>query len=102
MNRLSKILTSLRIAGVGVLFSYAGSRVRIVYWKLRGWRLFTVDEENDDRWSKCFSCPNANLDEGICMACGCPLEAKLLLTSERCPDRKWQRIKIKKKYESGK
>jgi hypothetical protein len=84
------------IAGVRKVFSYAASRVRIVYWKLRGWRIWTVEAEDEERWSKCFMCPHADFSEGVCGLCGCPLEAKLLLASERCPDKRWARVKVKK------
>lgn len=92
MNLLSKIQTSLRTVGVVALFNYAGSRIRIAYWKFRGWRLFVTDEESDERWNECFMCPKADLREGVCTACGCPLDAKLPLASEKCPDEKWKRV----------
>lgn len=76
---------------------YLGSRVRIVWWKLRGWETFVSCEVFGLRMDDCATCPHRDEEKDECRLCGCPIEAKTVLASEKCPIDKWKRQKISSK-----
>lgn len=72
---------------------YLGSRVRIVWWKLRGWKTIVSDEGFFFRALDCDVCPHRDEEKDECRLCGCPIAAKTILASEKCPIDKWGREK---------
>jgi hypothetical protein len=78
------------------VFRFFLAGLRTGYAKLRGYRVLVNEEEEQHRWRRCEICPHRiNGPELIgdqCALCTCLLDAKLLLTMEKCPDGRWKRI----------
>ena len=69
----------------------------LVAWaRGRGYRMLANPDEENNRWVHCLTCPHRIPGPEIigdqCGKCGCLLVAKVLLTTERCPIKKWNRI----------
>lgn len=79
------------------LLRYLGSRVRLVWWKLRGWKTLVEDAIFEVRIDSCNECPNRDEENDECRLCGCPIMAKTVLASEKCPVDKWKRQKVSRK-----
>ena len=58
--------------------------------------MLVTEPEEQERWSKCRECPfrvpGPEFIGDQCGACGCLLDAKVMLTMEECPKKKWLRI----------
>jgi hypothetical protein len=61
-----------------------------LWWKLRGYDLIATELEQESRWGHCLPCGNRVGRQ--CALCTCFLDAKTMLTSESCPDKKWGRV----------
>lgn len=72
------------------------SRVRLAWWRVRGWKKFAEDELFVTRLSICSGCPFNNQKKEECRLCGCPIIAKTALASEKCPVDYWPRQKIRR------
>lgn len=73
---------------------YLYSRVRIAWWKVRGWKMLVEDEVFVARLNDCNDCIWRDEEKDECLLCGCPVIAKVALASEKCPAGKWKRQKI--------
>ena len=63
------------------------------YWRAMGWRLTVPRKIADQRFSEgCQLCPHN--EDGICLKCGCLIQAKVSLASESCPRKFWGSVKI--------
>jgi len=71
---------------VKLLWSWIVNR----YAHVRGFRVITTTAEAEERLAECRACEEYN--DGICSACSCLTMAKVILTTEQCPKRKWARI----------
>jgi hypothetical protein len=62
-----------------------------LYWaRARGYEVIANLEDQKKRWDTCGECP-FNV-EGQCQKCGCLIQAKIMLTTSKCPDKRWLRI----------
>lgn len=77
-------------------FRFVVAMLVVGYARLRGYRALVNPAEEINRWHECRRCPHRipgpELLGDQCGRCGCLLDAKLLLTTERCPDNRWKRI----------
>jgi hypothetical protein len=77
-------------------FRFLWAMLRTGYAKGRGYRILTNPGEETSRWTHCLTCPyripGPELIGDQCAKCGCLLDAKVLLTMEECPVKKWKRI----------
>lgn len=58
--------------------------------KLRGFETLTSLDELDDRFRTCATCEF--FENGFCNVCKCLVMSKIMLTTEECPKKKWQRV----------
>lgn len=72
---------------------FATSWVRYRWWKFLGYKSLVPERVSDARFWECVECPHAN--DGECLKCGCLVQAKVMLASEKCPIGRWSSIKIK-------
>jgi hypothetical protein len=69
-------------------FFLAWARTTWARW--RGYEILATGEEMQKRLDICRYCPhNVCL---TCDACGCPLQSKVMLNTEQCPLKKWNRV----------
>ena len=69
------------------------SWVKYQYWRAMGWRLTVPRKIADQRFSEgCQLCPYN--EDGMCLKCGCLIQAKVILASESCPRKFWSSVKI--------
>lgn len=73
-----------------LFFRFFASWIAMRWHKLRGYRTIATPEEQLERLGSCGPCEH--FKNGICDLCGCLVQAKIILTSEECPEKKWRRI----------
>jgi recombinational DNA repair protein RecR len=56
--------------------------------KFRGYRLLASSEEVRHRLNVCEECPELTKQRD-CRVCGCDVDAKTMIATERCPLKKW-------------
>lgn len=78
-------------------FNFLLSRVRLVWWKVRGWQTIVDDAEYQARLATCAECELWDEETDECKRCGCPIFAKTALSSEKCPVGRWNRQKVDRK-----
>jgi len=80
-------------------FRFAAAMWRALVWACGGRPIITPEKIRLEREGECQVCPHRELDQ--CMLCSCLLDAKLMLSSEQCPDSppRWYRLPIKKAAE---
>lgn len=72
-------------------FSAAAAALRTAWAKLWGYRVLATLRERDKRLNRCQPCDELT-DDRQCALCGCFVDAKVSLTMEQCPKRRWRRI----------
>lgn len=78
-------------------FRFIGAMIRMAWWKICGYQTLIGPGEQITRLEICGNCVFLDPDLGECTICGCDVDAKTILASERCPKNKWLRIKRKKR-----
>jgi hypothetical protein len=77
------------------LFLFAAA-VRVAYARFRGYHTLVNISEERHRRHQCSMCPHRLPGPEIlgdqCGLCTCLLDAKVLLTMEKCPDGRWKRV----------
>lgn len=73
---------------------YAWAMLRLTWWRLRGYRTLVSVAQQESRAMCCHACAHRRADE--CGLCGCPIDSKSPLASERCPKGFWLAIRVKK------
>lgn len=63
------------------------------YASVAGYKTLASPELAQVRFRRCELCQFHR--EGICLKCGCLVEAKVLLATEKCPIGKWRRVWIR-------
>lgn len=63
------------------------------YASVAGFKTLASPELAQVRFRRCVGCQFHK--EGICLKCGCLIEAKVLLATEKCPIGKWRRVWIR-------
>ena len=58
--------------------------------RLTGRATLASSKEQQVRLDECLKCPQ--FEDGNCRRCGCLVYAKIMLTTEQCPDKRWLRI----------
>lgn len=81
-------------------FRAAGAAFRTLWIKIRGYRTLCTPREEAKRFSKCKICPFL-LENQQCGVCGCLIPAKIMLTAEKCPKKKWGAIFSRQKGQKG-
>jgi hypothetical protein len=71
-------------------FSIVAAWARIQWAKFRGYRILTTMKESTIRYDHCLKCPA--FDGFQCGDCGCLAMAKVMITTEECPRKKWHRV----------
>jgi len=69
-------------------FFWAWAVMRWAKW--RSYRIIALPAEQQDRLLTCWGCDFYR--DGVCSACGCLTQAKVMLTTEKCPKNFWSRI----------
>jgi len=77
-----------------VIFHFVWSMLIYQWARFRGYRVIATPEIMDWRQAKCTPCDF--FKDGQCQACGCLVVSKIMLLTERCPKRRWNRIWVKK------
>lgn len=78
-------------------FKFLMAMARVAWAKARGYRTLATEEEAEDRLDICLDCPFLAPESNYrCKICTCFVEAKVLLTTEECPKKKWLAIWSKK------
>ena len=65
---------------------------RLLWSKIRGYRLLATAEEAEDRLLECTDCEDFAPESQQCKICGCYCPAKVLLAPARCPRGRWPSI----------
>lgn len=73
-------------------FRLAWAAIKTGWAKFRGYRALCTLEEQSERLNECNSCEELT-DLRQCRVCKCFVDEKTLLTSEKCPKRKWLQIR---------
>lgn len=73
-------------------FRFLWAMLFAAWWKWRGYRVLASDETVLNRLAVCYQCPFYDDVFGQCTKCGCLVEAKVRLNSERSPDGRWDRV----------
>lgn len=71
-------------------FHFFWSWIVYTYAKVRGYERMARVGEQQRRMKICVNCDF--FAEGECHLCGCLCQAKVMLTTEKCPAKKWPRI----------
>lgn len=74
-------------------FSFLAAFAMSTWASLRGYKTLVSPELQKVRYRRCKRC--ICYQEGICTQCGCLIEAKILLATEKCPLGKWRRVWVK-------
>jgi hypothetical protein len=77
-----------------MIFTFIKAMVLLKWARLRGYRTICTPREEATRYTICKPCPQ--FQDGQCRRCGCLVEAKTMLTTEQCPDKRWLRIWAKR------
>lgn len=62
------------------------------WWTMRGYKVLASEETVSDRRFVCYHCPFYDEIFDQCNKCGCAIEAKIRLNSEKSPDGRWGRV----------
>lgn len=81
-------------------FLAAAAAFRLFWAKIRGFRTLSTPKEENFRAGKCKICP-FHTENHQCSLCGCFTPLKVLITTEKCPDKRWGAIWKKKKLPRG-
>lgn len=73
-----------------------GAAIRVGWANFRGFKVLTDPFVAEERAAICAECPFFDADEVQCRKCGCLIDAKVVLNTEKCPLDKWPRLWIKK------
>lgn len=60
------------------------------YAKARGFKVLASPKTEAVRFFHCKMCPF--FKDGSCTVCGCLIEAKIMLNTEKCPKNFWSRV----------
>jgi hypothetical protein len=72
--------------------------LRVQLWKWRGYEVLADPARQGIRFLYCQHCDAYK--DGMCVDCGCLVQAKISLNSEECPRKYWPREKVKKNSDS--
>jgi hypothetical protein len=75
---------------------YAWAMLRLQWWRLRGYRTLVDPGTHLNRLNNCHTCKFFDWEREECSVCGCPVDAKTPLASEKCPKGFWLAIRVKK------
>jgi hypothetical protein len=75
----------------GPLAMAVGFAVAVAHHLADGCRA-TLPEVQAERKAICEACPNLDRAGDRCLLCGCHLNAKRAMASERCPEGKWEAV----------
>ncbi len=73
-----------------MIMTFIKAMLLLRWAKFFGYGIIASLEEQIDRLDECVDCPQ--FKEGQCLRCGCLVQAKIMLTTEQCPDKRWLRI----------
>ena len=73
------------------VFRAVATSWRLAYARFFGWDTLSTPAETEDRLDICNRCEELTEDRQ-CRVCTCFVDAKTMLTTEKCPKNKWFRI----------
>lgn len=75
-------------------FTFLGAAGVALWARVRGYEILVTPEAQAKREAVCEVCEFFDGDQ--CAVCGCLVQAKIALNTEKCPKRKWGRIWVAK------
>lgn len=79
------------IFDVFVPFRLVFAGARLAWARFRGFRVLVTPDEQTRRLNECENCDQLTRTRQ-CQVCKCFVDEKILLTTEKCPLKKWLRI----------
>ncbi len=74
-------------------FRFAAALWRSSVYLAKGRPVIAPESVRRERMANCIGCPHN--EHGLCLKCGCLIDAKVMLSSEECPDTppRWERLR---------
>jgi|SRR6267142_767600 len=77
-----------------MFFRFIFAWVLMTWARCRGYETLTSAPAQYQRFQHCAPCQF--FADGMCLKCGCLIQAKIMLTMEKCPIKSWQRLWVRR------